>query len=113
MAISFAVFYRHLFFTTFPQKAGKLLVCDAVFGLYMLDLEKVTIHSHFHHKILDDDDQEVEENRIRASQQLERVEYTQLLPPDLQVDGKVHKVDNKIIVVVMIVMTTIMMITMI
>ena len=90
-----------------------MLVCDAIFGLYMLDLEKVSIHFHFHHKILDDDDQEVEENRIRASQQLERVEYTQLLPPDLQVDGKVHKVDNKIIVVVMIVMTTIMMITMI
>ena len=99
-AILFAVFYGHLFFTMFPQKAGKLLVCDAVFGLYMLDLEKVTIHFHFHHRILDDDyDQEVEENRIRASQQLERVEYTQLLPPDLQVDGKVHKVDNMIIVV--------------
>ena len=46
----------------------------------------------------------MEENRIRASQQLERVEYTQLLPPDLQVDGKVHKVDNTIIVVVMIIM---------
>ena len=39
-----------------------------------------------------DENQEVEENRIRASQQLERVEYTQLLPPHLQVDGKVHKV---------------------
>jgi len=61
-------------------KAGKLLVCDAVFGLYMLDLEK-----------------EVEENRIQASQQLERVEYTQLLPPNLQVDGKVHKVYNSIV----------------
>ena len=39
-----------------------------------------------------DDDQEVEENRIRPSQQLERVEYTQLLPPNLEVEGKIHKV---------------------
>ena len=39
-----------------------------------------------------DDDQEVEENRIRPSQQLERVEYTQLLPPNLEVERKIHKV---------------------
>jgi len=62
-------------------KSGKLLVCDAVFGLYMLDLEK-----------------EVEENRIRPSQQLERVEYTQLLPPNLEVEGKIHKVYNSVVV---------------
>ena len=45
----------------------------------------------------------MEENRIQPSQQLERVEYTQLLPPDLQVDGKVHKVEIFTIVVVMLV----------
>ena len=33
----------------FPRKAGKLLVVDAVFGLYMLDLEKVTFDAIIHH----------------------------------------------------------------
>ena len=33
----------------FPRKAGKLLVVDAVFGLYMLDLEKVTFDTIIHH----------------------------------------------------------------
>ena len=87
----------------FPHQSGKLLVCDAVFGLYMLDLEKVG-GSHretsFEGLLItddnddddNDDDQEVEENRIRPSQQLERVEYTQLLPPNLEVEGKIHKV---------------------
>ena len=86
------IFWQVFFTFIFPRKAGKLLVCDAVFGLYMLDLEKVTDHLKTVENTNHDENQEVEENRIRASQQLERVEYTQLLPPHLQVDGKVHKV---------------------
>ena len=84
------------------HQSGKLLVCDAVFGLYMLDLEKVgeSPETSFEGLLItddnddddNDDDQEVEENRIRPSQQLERVEYTQLLPPNLEVEGKIHKV---------------------
>lgn len=63
----------------------------------MLDLEKVgeSPETSFEGLLItddNDDDQEVEENRIRPSQQLERVEYTQLLPPNLEVEGKIHKV---------------------
>ena len=66
------------------------------------------IHPNAYH-LNDHDDQEVEENRIRPSQQLERVEYTQLLPPDLEVDGKVHKVMTMTMTMIMIVMMVAMM----
>ena len=39
--ITLYVFLEYNFRSTFPHQSGKLLVCDAVFGLYMLDLEKV------------------------------------------------------------------------
>jgi len=61
-------------------KSGKLLVCDAVFGLYLIDLDK-----------------EVEEHRIQESRLMERVGYTALLPATMEIEGRHHKVYNSIV----------------
>ena len=60
-------------------RAGKLLVCDAVFGFYKLDLEK-----------------KEEENRIREKREQDRVEYTPLLTPDMEIGGLQHQVYNSL-----------------
>merc|ERR1712059_236745 len=60
-------------------RTGKLLVCDAVFGLYILDL-----------------DREVQENRIAETQIQERVQYSPLLTPNMEVEGKYNLVYNSL-----------------
>lgn len=59
-------------------KSGHLLVCDAVFGLFMLEL-----------------DRKVEtKGRIMDSKEVDRVGYTSLLPPDKLVNGSTPLVLN-------------------
>jgi sugar lactone lactonase YvrE len=60
-------------------QAGKLLVCDAIFGLYMVDLDRKS-----------------EEGRITEHRQLESVGYTALLTPDMEIEGQHHLVYNSI-----------------
>ena len=64
---------------TFTQ-TGKLLVCDAVFGLFLIDLDKRT-----------------EENRISNSKYDQYVEYTPLLTPDNVVNGTRNIVFNSLV----------------
>jgi len=61
-------------------KEGKLLVCDAVFGLYMLDLDK-----------------KVEENRIRDNREIEKVDYEPLLTPETIINGSQNVVFNSLV----------------
>lgn len=61
-------------------KTGKLLVCDAVFGLFMIDLDK-----------------RVEGNRISDSKYDHHVEYTPLLTPDTMVNGSHNIVFNSLV----------------
>ena len=61
-------------------KSGKLLVCDAVFGLYMIDLDKRT-----------------EANRITDTKYDDSVEYTALLTPDTLVNGTQNLVFNSVV----------------
>ena len=64
---------------TFTKK-GRLLACDAVFGLYMIDLDK-----------------RAEENRISESRYDTNVEYTALLTPDTLVNGSHNLVFNSLV----------------
>ena len=61
-------------------KAGSLLVCDAVFGLFLIDLDK-----------------KVEKNRISESKYDQFVEYTPLLTPDTVVNGSQNLVFNSLV----------------
>ena len=61
-------------------KTGKLIVCDAVYGLYMIDLDKKT-----------------EANRISESRYDHNVEYTALLTPDTLVNGSHNLVFNSLV----------------
>lgn len=61
-------------------KTGKLIVCDAVYGLYMIDLDKRT-----------------EGNRISESRYDHNVEYTALLTPDTLVNGSHNLVFNSLV----------------
>ena len=61
-------------------KTGKLVVCDAVYGLYMIDLDK-----------------RVEKNRISESRYDHNVEYTALLTPSTLVNGSQNLVFNSLV----------------
>lgn len=61
-------------------KSGKLLVCDAVFGFYMLDLDK-----------------KVERNRIMDLKDLDKVDYKPLLTPDILLNGSQNIVFNSLV----------------
>ena len=61
-------------------KAGSLLVCDAVFGLFLIDLDK-----------------KVEKNRISESKYDQFVEYTPLLTPETVVNGSQNLVFNSLV----------------
>lgn len=61
-------------------KTGKLLVCDAVFGLFLIDLDKRT-----------------EENRISDRKYDQYVEYTPLLTPDTLVNGSRNVLFNSLV----------------
>jgi len=61
-------------------KTGKLLVCDAVFGLYLLDLDK-----------------KVEENRILDLKDMDKVDYKALLTPDAIINGSQNVLFNSLV----------------
>ena len=61
-------------------KSGKLLVCDAIFGLYILDL-----------------DRETEKKRIMDSKALDKMEYKPLLTPDDILNGSQNMVFNSLV----------------
>lgn len=63
-------------------KTGKLLVCDAVFGLYLVDIDKKV----------------EEENRITEKKYEDLVEYTPLLSPDTLMNGSQNFVFNSLAV---------------
>ena len=61
-------------------KSGKLLVCDAIFGLYILDL-----------------DRETEKKRIMDSKDLDKMDYKPLLTPDDILNGSQNMVFNSLV----------------
>ena len=61
-------------------KSGKFLVCDAVFGFYILDL-----------------DNKVEKNRILDLKDLNKVDYKPLLTPDILLNGSQNIVFNSLV----------------
>jgi len=62
-------------------KTGKLLVCDAVYGLYLIDIDK----------------KQEEENRISAKKYEDQVEYTPLLTPEKLINGSENLVFNSLV----------------
>ena len=64
---------------TFTKK-GKLLITDAVFGLYLIDLDKKT-----------------DENRISDRKYDLNVEYTPILSPETIVNGSRNHVFNSLV----------------
>jgi len=61
-------------------KSGELLVCDAVFGLYMIDLDK-----------------KIEENRILGLKDMNKVDYKPLLTPNAIINGSQNLVFNSLV----------------